>query len=215
MELDRNTSVEHQNVPTEHRGLHDFLYSSQDEHTAVEIATRELVSNGSEILPIATWCDRAANAKVAGVYAVLDSERRTQYVGISRNVLLSLNGHIAQLGKETCSFVRVQAFKFPKRTEMENLRDTWIAEVGSIPPGNDGDGNMWAETIGAVARAVMSAEERNIYEEKKLKIRKAMADAALAKEVEMMDMSETERHQRLEAAVKNDDWSAVVSESQG
>jgi hypothetical protein len=211
METQNNLPIEHQNVPTNHRGLHDFLYSSEDEHTTTEVSiTPELANNGTEIMPLAAWCGAAQNAKIAGVYAVLDTEQHTQYIGYSRNVLLSLNGHVAQNGEQKCAFVRVQAFKFPKRQEMEDLRDAWIAELESTPPGNASESGMWASTVGEVAKAAMSEAERQAYEEKKLKLRKAMADTTLSKESETIDASEAERRRQLEAAVTNDDWSAII-----
>jgi hypothetical protein len=56
----------------------------------------------------------------------------------------------------------------------------------------------------------MSADEQKAYEEKKLKLRKAMADSTLTKELETAAKSEGERANDLEAAVNNDDWSAVI-----
>ncbi|MBD2627226.1 GIY-YIG nuclease family protein [Trichormus variabilis] len=204
METENNLSIEHQNVPVAHQGLHNFLYSSEDEHIAPEVSiTPQMANNGTEIIPLEAWREVATNGKVAGVYAVLDAERNTQYIGYSRNVLLSLNGHVTQNGEQKCAFVRVQPFNFPKRQEMEELRDAWIAELGSIPPGNAGEGGMWASTVGEVAKAVMSDTERQAYEEKKLKLRKAMADTTLLKEAERVDIGET--------AVQNDDWSAVIN----
>lgn len=204
METENNLSIEHQNVPVAHQGLHNFLYSSEDEHIAPEVSiTPQMANNGTEIIPLEAWREVATNGKIAGVYAVLDAERSTQYIGYSRNVLLSLNGHVTQNGEQKCAFVRVQPFNFPKRQEMEELRDAWIAELGSIPPGNAGEGGMWASTVGEVAKAVMSDTERQAYEEKKLKLRKAMADTTLLKEAERVDIGET--------AVQNDDWSAVIN----
>ena len=203
MENNLNVPIEHQNVPEGHQGLHDFLYRSSDEHAETEVtATPDKESNGV-VLPLEDWCYRPENAKVAGVYAVLDAERQTQYVGYSRNVLLSLNGHVAQNGSSVCAFVRVQTFKFPKREEMEKLRDAWISALDSVPPGNAL--GTWASTVGEAARVAMSAIERNAYEEKKLKLRKAIADTTLDLESEAIDESE------LEIAVKNDDWSSVIN----
>jgi hypothetical protein len=211
METEKNLSIEHQNVPVAHQGLHGFLYSSDDEHAAIEVViTPELANNGSEIIPFEAWCTASQNAKIAGVYAVLDAERHTQYIGYSRNVLLSLNGHLTQNGEQKCAFVRVQTFKFPKRQEMEDLRDGWIAELASVPPGNVGESGMWASTVGEVAKAAMSEVERQVYEEKKLKLRKAMADTTLSQEAETIDATEAERRRQLEAAVTNDDWSGVI-----
>jgi hypothetical protein len=211
METEKNLSREHQNVPVAHQGLHGFLYSSDDEHAAIEVAiAAELANDGLEIIPFGAWCTASQNAKIAGVYAVLDAERHTQYIGYSRNVLLSLNGHLTQNGEQKCAFVRVQTFKFPKRQEMEDLRDGWIAELASVPPGNVGESGMWASTVGEVAKAAMSEVERQAYEEKKLKLRKAMADTTLSQEAEIIDATEAERRRQLEAAVTNDDWSGVI-----
>ena len=211
VETNENLPIEHKNVPVEHRGLHDFLYSSDEEHAATELAAAQTIeSNSTEVLPLEAWCKRSSNAKVAGVYAVLDAERHTQYVGYSRNVLLSLKGHVAQNGQEACAFVRVQTFKFPKREEMEKLRDAWLSELGSVPPGNGDASQMWASTVGEVARAAMSAAERNAYEEKKLKLRKAIADTTLNLESEAINESDASRRQNLDVAVNNDDWSSVI-----
>ncbi|BDI18076.1 hypothetical protein ANSO36C_38780 [Nostoc cf. commune SO-36] len=211
METQHNPLIEHQNVPINHQGLHEFLYSSDDEHTAIEVSiTPELANNGTEIIDLEAWSASAQNAKIAGVYAVLDAQRRTQYIGYSRNVLLSLNAHLRQNGQQKCAFVRVQAFKFSKRQQMEDLRDEWIAELESTPPGNATDSEMWASTVGEATKAVMSQVERQAYEEKKLKLRKAMADTTLSKESEKIDASIAERQRQLEAAVTNDDWSVII-----
>ena len=212
METDNNLPIEHQSVPVSHRGLHDFLYSDDNEHAPTEVTLTPEVNNDADIIPLEAWCALSQNAKVAGVYAVLDTERSTQYIGYSRNVLLSLNGHLAQNNSQKCAFVRVQNFKFPKRQEMEDMRDAWIKELDSIPPGNASESGMWASTVGEVAKTTMSEAERNAYEEKKLKLRKAMADSTLTKELENVDVSDAERRNQLEAAVKNDDWSVVIQE---
>lgn len=205
--------IENQNIPIEHQGLHNFLYNSDDEHSATDISINSnLENNGDITIPLDTWCELSQNAKVAGVYAVLDAKHLTQYVGYSRNLLISLNSHVAQNGKETCAFIRVKTFKYPKRTEMEELRDKWISQLDTIPPGNSESKEMWAETVGAAAKAAMSTVEKNAYEEKKIKLRKAMADATLTKET-LTHQSDVERRQKLEAAVENDDWSNVINES--
>jgi hypothetical protein len=93
---------------------------------------------------------------------------------------------------------------------MEKLRDVWLKELGNVPPGNGDASQMWASTVGEAARAAMSAAERNAYEEKKLKLRKAIADTRLELESEATDETDTSRRRRLDAAVKNDDWSSVI-----
>ena len=210
METDNPTSnavpIEHQNVPQAHEGLHGFLYSSDDEHDASETAIAPALPM-EEIVPLEAWCEALGNAKVAGVYAVLNRDRQTQFVGYSRNVSLSVRGHLTQFDSDTCAFVRVQPFKFPKRDEMEALRDRWIAELGYTPVGNNQSGE-WANTIAAAAIAAMSPQERQAYDEKKLKLRKAMADAELNRT--LPSQPEGDRRENLEAAVTQDDWSGVV-----
>jgi hypothetical protein len=201
-------AIEHQNVPQEHRGLHDFLYSSTDEHGAEvtpEVATVAATVTADANTTIEDWCNAAQNAKVAGVYAVLNSSQQTQYIGYSRNVSLSLRSHLTAHEAEVCAFVRVQPFKFPKREEMEQLRDRWIAELPSPPPGNIDGSTDWASTVRDAAAQVMSEADRAIYEEKKLKLRKAMADGSLHKE-------ESAASQDLAAKIQDDNWSAVISE---
>jgi hypothetical protein len=205
------TSIEHQNVPQAHRGLHDFLYSSDDEHSLSAPKTPIQEINPDNTIALETWCAETAEAKVAGVYAVLNGDRQTQYIGYSRNVTLSLKSHLTQHGADTCTFVKVQPFKFPKREEMEQLRDAWIAELPQIPPGNADTSGTWAGTVKDAASQTMSPAEREAYEEKKLKLRRAMADGTLHQEAPQ-PLTDAERQQALEAAVESDNWSAVIRE---
>jgi hypothetical protein len=209
IDAEKASAIEHQDVPQAHRGLHDFLYSSADEHSAEAIATSTLEQTIDAPVALEAWCDQVQNAKVAGVYAVLDGDRQTQYVGYSRNVALSLRSHLTQMGAEVCTWVRVQAFKFPKRDDMEKLRDEWIAALPSPPLGNS-DGT-WAGTVKDAATQVMSAAEREAYEEKKIKLRRAMADGTLHQE-EIKAQSEAAQRQDLAAAMNDDNWSAVIRE---
>lgn len=204
-----NTAIEHQNVPESHQGLHGFLYGSEDEHTAT-VTNATNVDTAAQVMPLEEWCNLAGNAKVVGVYAVSGHDRRTHYVGYSRNVALSLKGHVAQLGVDTCAFVQVQTFKAPKREAMEQQRDAWIAQLSYVPSGNAEASELWASTVGEAAIAAMSPAERQAYEEKKLKLRKAMADADLSREADVQNQAE--QHPTLKAAVENDDWSAVIQE---
>ena len=211
METDPSIPIEHQNVPQAHQGLHGFLYSSDDEHSAPEPAIADPILSTETIVPLMNWCESIGTAKIAGVYAVLNGDRQTQYIGYSRNVALSLRGHLTQLGKEICAFVRVQTFDFPKRDDMEALQTSWIAELGTVPPGNGAGQELWATTVGAAAIAAMSEAERQAYDEKKLKLRKAMADGDLSREPSVEE-GKGDRADKLEAAVTQDDWSGVVQQ---
>jgi hypothetical protein len=206
---DSTISIEHQNVPQAHQGLHGFLYSSDDEHSAEPPIAQSPISS-EEIIPLTAWCEAAGAAKVAGVYAVLSHDLQTQYIGYSRNVTLSLRGHLTQLGAEICAFVRVQSFDFPKRDAMEALKNQWVAELSAMPSGNQDNSDLWATTVGSAAIAAMSAAERQAYEEKKLKLRKAMADGDLSRESSPVEKGD--RAEQLEAAVTQDDWSGVVQQ---
>ena len=209
MENTPDLSIEHQNVPANHQGLHDFLYSAADEN-AVATSQPQLNLDSNSVLTLTDWQSLAENARVAGVYAVLNSTNQTQYVGYSRNVLTSLKGHLAEHGGEVCTLVRVQPFKFPKREEMENLRDSWIAELDTIPPGNTGAGGVWATTVGEIASSAMSEQEKAIYEEKKLKLRRAMADSDLSRELDAAALSNEQKRDNFIAAITDDNWSAVI-----
>jgi len=212
VESEKNTPLEHQNVPTAHQGLHSFLYSSDDEHNVGQKSV-VLDSDGTSIVAVPQWQTQTENTKVAGVYAVLDSDRVYQYIGYSRDILRSLKGHITQNGSQVCAFIRVQTFKFPKRQAMETLQNQWLGELDYIPTGNTGKLGTWARTIGEAARATMTDGEKAAYEEKKLKLRKAMADTTLTDELEAADTqseADLKRRQNLEAAVQNDDWSSVI-----
>jgi hypothetical protein len=211
MENTPDLAIEHQNVPTNHQGLHDFLYSAADEHDAVTIQP-QLNLDLDLVLSLTEWQALAENARVAGVYAVLNNDNQTQFVGYSRNVLTSLKGHLAEHGDAVCAQVRVQPFKFPKREEMESLRDTWIAELDTIPPGNTGAGGVWATTVGEIAKAAMSEQEQAAYEEKKLKLRRAMADSALSRELDAAAISDEQKREQFAAAMTEDNWSAVIQE---
>ena len=209
MENTPNLPIEHQNVPTNHQGLHDFLYSAADEHEVVKTQT-QLDVNSNSILPLTEWQALAENSRVAGVYAVFDGTKQTQYIGYSRNVFTSLKGHLTEHGSDICAYVRVQAFKFPKREEMEQLRDTWIAELATIPAGNAGEGGVWATTVGEIAKAAMSPAEQAAYEEKKLKLRRAMADGNLSRELDAAAISDEQKREQFAAAMTDDNWSAVI-----
>ncbi|MGR3279504.1 GIY-YIG nuclease family protein [Acaryochloris marina NIES-2412] len=208
MGIENPNAIEHQNVPQAHQGLHDFLYSSDEEHTAGTAITPTTDQSTEVPIPISTWCEAAGEVKVAGVYAVFDQAGSPQYVNYSRNVSLSLKSHISQHGEDICAQVKVQPFKFPKRAEMEQLRDQWIAAFPSPPPGNTGDGK-WAGSVKDAALQAMSAQERQVYEEKKVKLQKAMA---LGVAGNTQPQSEAERRQDLESAINDDNWSEVIRE---
>jgi Fe-S cluster biogenesis protein NfuA len=224
-------ALEDRDVPVAHRGLHDTLYAggAEAEHGAPAVDTRSDVF--TDTAGLTTWgreefLRSTDGQKVAGVYGVLDSHGELAYVGFSRNIALALKGHISAVGSASVQRVRVRTFTFPKRAEMEQLRDQWINENGSIPPGNndsssDGAQNQWSATatLRQVAESAMSEQERQAFEEKKFKLRKAMADPGLADELDKAEAAESgdeeanasEMRRKLRLAVEGDDWSGEVN----
>jgi hypothetical protein len=95
-------------------------------------------------------------AKV-GVYAIFSADRTLQYVGYSRDVLLSLRQHLVRQPAQ-CHWLKVQMSDRPNRTQLEAIRTAWIAENGSTPPGNGADANQWNQAIDA--KLQMTAEEQ-------------------------------------------------------
>jgi hypothetical protein len=93
---------------------------------------------------------------------------------------------------------------------VEQLRDSWIAELATIPPGNTGEGGVWATTVGEIAKAAMSPEEQAAYEEKKLKLRRAMADGVLSRELDAAVINDEQKREQFAAAMNDDNWSAVI-----
>ncbi len=208
--MDPNLKIEHQDVPEAHRGLHDFLYGSGNEHTAeVQVAPAAIASD-QQVISVQDWCEMAADRKVAGVYAVLDQNQNTQFIGISRHVSLALNSHRAAVGPQTCAFVRVQSFNFPKREEMEAVRQSWLNQLDYIPAGHAEASDRWASTISAAASSAMTTAERQAHEEKKLKLRQAMADPTAGKA--QAAAAGEEQRQNMKAAIQNDDWSSVIEQ---
>lgn len=259
-------SIEHQNVPEAHRGLHDTLYpsSAEDEHGSSSSSTLSGTASfaffqdtvGVNAQPVSSFLSVADNhsSKIAAVYGVLDASGVLQYVGVSRNVALNLRSHLAEFGPDTVTSVRMRTFSFPRRAEMEAVRDAWVSDAdsaGASPPGNThaSSSRRWASSlstqsptsgIGTNPNAPMrgmTPAEQAAFEEKKFKLRKAMADPSLIDELEAADralaaeadlaqgratvggstnetshtVSDTHhRRQNLQAAVEQDDWSGEI-----
>lgn len=96
-----------------------------------------------------------------GVYAIFDREQILQFVGYSRDVDLSLKQHIVRQ-PENCYWLKVQTIDRPSRTILENIRDTWIDEQESLPPGNGIDETKWTQPIDT--KVAMSIDEQTSYQ---------------------------------------------------
>lgn len=89
---------------------------------------------------------------LASVVAVFDRNRRIQYIGFSkdlRNSLRTLMGRRTEL----CYFYKVHNLNAFDQEVMLSIRDQWISEIGSIPPGNanPSDRVLWEQPATADA----------------------------------------------------------------
>ncbi|CAI5994243.1 unnamed protein product [Closterium sp. NIES-64] len=218
------TVMTDETVPEGHQGLHGFLYGSQgaDVHDAPSqsYALQQGEDDGSLQLPLSDYVARRETLKLAGIYAVYDAAGALQYVGFSRSVVLALKGHAAFVGAERASSVRVRVYSdaaMITRARLEEERQKWIPQLMALsgaadsqkfPPGNSADLAEWEGPSGP-GTAAMSAAEVAEYEEKKLKLRKAMGEN-LADAV--ADETEDARTRRLNLlrATEGDDWSSVI-----
>lgn len=96
-----------------------------------------------------------------GVYAIFDQEKTLQFVNYSRDVYLSLKQHLVRQ-TQSCYWLKVQTIDRPNRTQLENIRQTWIEENGTIPAGNASEEAAWTQPIDA--KLTMTDEEKESYE---------------------------------------------------
>lgn len=95
-----------------------------------------------------------------GVYAIFDPGKTLQYIGYSRDVYLSLKQHLVRQPQH-CYWIKVQTIERPSRTILEEIRDAWMTEKGTVPAGNGPDEVKWTQPIDA--KAVMTVEEQETY----------------------------------------------------
>jgi hypothetical protein len=92
-----------------------------------------------------------------GVYAIFDDAKILQFIGFSRDVFLSLRQHLVRQPPQ-CYWVKVKTVDRPSRTILQEIREAWIAENGSIPSGND---DAWNQPIDV--KALMTEAEKANY----------------------------------------------------
>lgn len=96
-----------------------------------------------------------------GIYAIFDEGKVLQYVGYSRDVGTSLKQHLVRC-PEACHWVKVQTIDRPSRQLLDDIRNSWLAENGSVPPGNGDQETRWTQPIDA--KLTMSDEEKAAYQ---------------------------------------------------
>lgn len=201
-------------VPEAHKGLHSFLYGDGTAHDAEAVyKIRQGEDDGTTIMPTESYLEARNLEKPLGVYATYTKDMSPQYIGFSRNVVLALKGHSARLGEEKCALVRVMVFANKAMATRDNMQaevDNWISECETVPPGNAHEAELWSEQRPVKELvAAMTPEELADYEEKKLRMRKAMGEN-LFDDVQNETMDAKTRRMNFLNAVEGDDWSGVI-----
>ncbi|CAI5495483.1 unnamed protein product [Closterium sp. Naga37s-1] len=167
--------------------------------------------------------------KLAGIYAVYDGAGALQYVGYSRNIVVSLKGHRAAMGEVLCSSVRVQVYRADSmlsRAVLDGERRRWLQELGQsesfMQTSSFAQWEAQGAQVGAAAAAAaeggeLSDGERAEQEERRLRMRKAMGenlmdDEEYRRKVEggETDGESERRRMQLLQATEGDDWSSVI-----
>lgn len=102
---------------------------------------------------------------------------------LTSSAFMPVQGHLARMGPSQCARVSTKIFAnkaMASRGHLEREVQTLLEEhaarhAGVYPPGNAVESPAWSEPEGEVA-SVMSPAERERYETKKLKLRKAMGE---------------------------------------
>jgi len=105
--------------------------------------------------PTQPLLDEGALPPKPGVYGVYDAAGDLQFVGISRNVRASLEGHRRKVPADLCASVKVAVAdeETPDRAVLSNAWKSWMEEhiesTGKAPPGNVAGNSTW---VGAPQR---------------------------------------------------------------
>ncbi|XP_002982642.2 bifunctional monothiol glutaredoxin-S16, chloroplastic [Selaginella moellendorffii] len=81
-----------------------------------------------------------------GVYAIYDKQGELQFVGMSRRISTSVQGHARDL-PELCGAVKVAVVESANREELKQAWQAWVEEhikaTGSVPSGNSPGNTTW------------------------------------------------------------------------
>ncbi|AFZ46468.1 hypothetical protein Cyast_0489 [Cyanobacterium stanieri PCC 7202] len=95
-----------------------------------------------------------------GVYAIFNQDKILEYVGYSRNLLLSLKQHLVRQ-PENCYWFKTHIIDRPSRSILEEIKQSWIAENQSIPLGNGENETLWNQPIDT--KTTMTEQEKETY----------------------------------------------------
>lgn len=113
--------------------------------------------DGTRVVPVDLFIRGTASEKVTGVYAVMDEDRETMFVSMSRDVAKSLTMLVENQGEELVDMVRVMTFAMPSAADMKLVVDSWIRDGGEVPLGNTQRWREADELMEPVLRAVENA----------------------------------------------------------
>ena len=123
--------------------------------------------------------------KKIGVYAIFDNDKVLEFVGYSRDIYLSLKQHLVRQ-PHRCCWLKVQTITRPNRTILEEIRQAWIEENGTIPRGNGADEAKWNQPIDA-KRAMTEAEKQEYQKSEELAKIKLLKKVARRVEAEIKE----------------------------
>ncbi|BAQ66825.1 GIY-YIG nuclease family protein [Geminocystis sp. NIES-3709] len=99
---------------------------------------------------------------IIGVYAIFNQEKILQYVGYSRNLLVSLKQHLARQ-PDKCYWFKFHKIDRANRTILEEIRRNWIEENFELPLGNGEQESLWTQPIDA--KLTMTEEDKAQYQQ--------------------------------------------------
>ncbi len=94
-----------------------------------------------------------------GVYAIFDKDKVLQFIGYSRDIYLSLKQHLVRQ-PNLCYWVKYFTIERPNRSILEDTKNAWIAENGTMPLGNQ-DAKIWNDPIDT--KPMMTLEEKEKF----------------------------------------------------
>lgn len=96
-----------------------------------------------------------------GVYAIFNQDKILQYVGYSRNLLVSLKQHLIRQ-PEQCYWYKFYQIDRANRTVLEEIRRNWLEENGELPKGNGEEESFWTQPIDA--KLTMTEDDKLEYQ---------------------------------------------------
>ncbi|KAJ8624472.1 hypothetical protein MRB53_033002 [Persea americana] len=114
-----------------------------EEQSSINGSTWKL--SETEPVPVTTETE-ALIPSGSGVYAVYDSKKELQFIGLSRNIAASVATHQKRV-PELCVSVKVGTVDEPDRASLTNAWKSWMEEhisgTGKVPPGNESGNITW------------------------------------------------------------------------